>query len=414
MLADALARLDRALGRCTGDPHAAIHRRRARRRGGDRRRPPCSSSKDFAPYGRRRDAAVAVGVAGRRPAPARRRLAVRGRAGHGVKTGGQPVSRVHSVRPQLAQRRLGRAPARRRPTADWIDARSRTRCRSARPIDGAPASTGSSGGPSSSTRALDDYPTARNRPDDRWHEPAVAGTCDSVSSIPRQLLTDLDLTDTAHRAFADELAWRDFYADVLFRQPESAWQNLDRRFDAMPVDTDAAASGTLRAMVRGDDRVPDRRRRHAPADPRAGCTTGCGWSPPASWSRICTCRGSGAPGTSCSTWSTAIWPRTTTDGSGRRAAAPTLRRTSGSSTPPPSSERFDPDGRVRPAGCRSWARRGYPGPIVDHAAERTEAWRGTSWCDVPDKPHCSGVGCPLLALGSLDCQACSTNARPQS
>ena len=34
---------------------------------------------------------------------------------------------------------------------------------------------------------------------------------------------------------------QDHYADVLFRRPETAWQNLDRRFDALPVDTDAAA-----------------------------------------------------------------------------------------------------------------------------------------------------------------------------
>ncbi|MCB1005645.1 MAG: FAD-binding domain-containing protein, partial [Acidimicrobiales bacterium] len=34
---------------------------------------------------------------------------------------------------------------------------------------------------------------------------------------------------------------REFYADVLFVRPESAWRNLNPRMDAMPLDTDAAA-----------------------------------------------------------------------------------------------------------------------------------------------------------------------------
>ena len=61
---------------------------------------------------------------------------------------------------------------------------------------------------------------------------------------PRQLLADLDASgagERAHSVFSSELAWRDFYADVLFQRPESAWQNLDRKMDPMPVDTDAAA-----------------------------------------------------------------------------------------------------------------------------------------------------------------------------
>ena len=33
----------------------------------------------------------------------------------------------------------------------------------------------------------------------------------------------------------------EFYADVLHQRPESAWKNLDGRFDRMQVDTDDAA-----------------------------------------------------------------------------------------------------------------------------------------------------------------------------
>ena len=39
--------------------------------------------------------------------------------------------------------------------------------------------------------------------------------------------------------FVRQLCWRDFYADVLFRRPDAAWGNVDRRFDALPwVDDD--------------------------------------------------------------------------------------------------------------------------------------------------------------------------------
>jgi deoxyribodipyrimidine photo-lyase len=59
---------------------------------------------------------------------------------------------------------------------------------------------------------------------------------------PRQLLADLDAAgQRGHAVFETELAWREFYADVLFRQPETAWRNLNRKMDAMPVDRDTAA-----------------------------------------------------------------------------------------------------------------------------------------------------------------------------
>lgn len=61
---------------------------------------------------------------------------------------------------------------------------------------------------------------------------------------PRQLLVDVDASGDgarAHTVFSAELAWRDFYADVLFHHPQSAWENLNRRMDLLPVDTDAAA-----------------------------------------------------------------------------------------------------------------------------------------------------------------------------
>ena len=90
---------------------------------------------------------------------------------------------------------------------------------------------------------VDEYPDQRNLP-------AVAGTSKLSPALkwgtvhPRQLLADLDASGAGskgHTVFSSELAWREFYADVLFQQPRTAWENLNPKMNAMPVDTDAAA-----------------------------------------------------------------------------------------------------------------------------------------------------------------------------
>jgi deoxyribodipyrimidine photo-lyase len=90
---------------------------------------------------------------------------------------------------------------------------------------------------------LEQYPDARNLP-------GVPGTSRLSPALrwgtihPRQLLADLDASGAgprSHTVFSSELAWREFYADVLFRQPHTAHRNLNPAMDSMPVDTDAAA-----------------------------------------------------------------------------------------------------------------------------------------------------------------------------
>jgi deoxyribodipyrimidine photo-lyase len=90
---------------------------------------------------------------------------------------------------------------------------------------------------------VDGYPDQRDLP-------AVAGTSQLSPALkwgtmhPRQLLADLDASGVGskgHTVFSSELAWREFYADVLHQQPHTAWENLNSKMDAMPVDTDAAA-----------------------------------------------------------------------------------------------------------------------------------------------------------------------------
>ena len=57
---------------------------------------------------------------------------------------------------------------------------------------------------------------------------------------PARLLQELDPTSEHHSTFESELAWRDFYADVLFRRPDSA-ANLDTKLNGIAIDTDGAA-----------------------------------------------------------------------------------------------------------------------------------------------------------------------------
>lgn len=56
--------------------------------------------------------------------------------------------------------------------------------------------------------------------------------------------------------FTSELAWREFYADVLLHQPESAWHNLDATMDDLPLDTDAAARRRFDRWARGSTGYP--------------------------------------------------------------------------------------------------------------------------------------------------------------
>ncbi|MGM1064224.1 cryptochrome/photolyase family protein [Saccharothrix sp. Mg75] len=84
---------------------------------------------------------------------------------------------------------------------------------------------------------LPDYATRRDRPD-------LDGTSRFSAYLkwgvvhPRTLLADLG-DDEGSATFRNELAWRDFYADVLWHRPETARRNHDPKFDRMRLDDDA-------------------------------------------------------------------------------------------------------------------------------------------------------------------------------
>lgn len=97
--------------------------------------------------------------------------------------------------------------------------------------------------------------------DDRRDRPAIAGTSQLSPDLkwgtihPRTLLADVDASgagDAGHTAFSSELAWRDFYADVLFQKPHTAWENLNPKFDAIQLDTDAAARQKFKRWAKGE------------------------------------------------------------------------------------------------------------------------------------------------------------------
>ena len=49
---------------------------------------------------------------------------------------------------------------------------------------------------------------------------------------PRSLLADIDTDST----WATEIAWREFYADVLWHEPASAWHDLKPALEGMRYD----------------------------------------------------------------------------------------------------------------------------------------------------------------------------------
>ncbi len=84
--------------------------------------------------------------------------------------------------------------------------------------------------------SVDDY-------DDERDKPAAAGTSRlspylKVGAVhPRTLLADLGpKRSSGAGTFATELAWRDFYADVLWHHPESAWHDLKPQLGSLSYD----------------------------------------------------------------------------------------------------------------------------------------------------------------------------------
>ena len=73
---------------------------------------------------------------------------------------------------------------------------------------------------------------------------------------PRQILDRLDHAQPGHEAFASELAWRDFYADVLHHWPESAWTAWNPAMSAVRTDRGPVADERFAAWCVGQTGYP--------------------------------------------------------------------------------------------------------------------------------------------------------------
>ena len=104
-------------------------------------------------------------------------------------------------------------------------------------------------------KGLADYSADRDRPDkpgtSRMSAHLKFGTIH-----PRTLAADLDVRDRGAAAYLRELAFRDFYAAVLQQWPASAWRNWNAAFDSIEVDTGTDAEAAFDAWKQGRTGYP--------------------------------------------------------------------------------------------------------------------------------------------------------------
>jgi deoxyribodipyrimidine photo-lyase len=103
-------------------------------------------------------------------------------------------------------------------------------------------------------RALEGYDEMRNRAD-------LSGTSHLSHALafgeihPRTLLAQLG-DSAGHNTYRKEIAWREFYADVLWHNPHTVDDYYDKRFADMQYDTGAAAEARLTAWQQGKTGYP--------------------------------------------------------------------------------------------------------------------------------------------------------------
>lgn len=103
-------------------------------------------------------------------------------------------------------------------------------------------------------RALFNYDEQRNRAD-------LSGTSHLSHALsfgeihPRTLLAELADSD-GHNVYRKEIAWREFYADVLFHNPETTHEYYEPRFKAMRYDSGKDAEQKFEAWKSGNTGFP--------------------------------------------------------------------------------------------------------------------------------------------------------------
>ncbi|MEJ3657013.1 deoxyribodipyrimidine photo-lyase [Actinomycetes bacterium KLBMP 9759] len=103
---------------------------------------------------------------------------------------------------------------------------------------------------------VDHYGDERNRPDrDGTSRMSVHLKFGLIH--PRTMLADLAQrrSGSAH-VYRTEIAWREFYADILFQRPDSARRNYDPAFDALPLASGKTADAHFAAWCDGRTGFP--------------------------------------------------------------------------------------------------------------------------------------------------------------
>ena len=102
--------------------------------------------------------------------------------------------------------------------------------------------------------ALAGYPDNRN-------SPGIDGTSMMSPYLrfglvhPRQLLAESHPHDV-NKSFVSEICWREFYADVLFNKPQTAWENLQAKMNVLPHDAGSIAEERFKAWCAGRTGYP--------------------------------------------------------------------------------------------------------------------------------------------------------------
>ncbi len=101
---------------------------------------------------------------------------------------------------------------------------------------------------------LNKYKDERNNPDrDGCSKMSVYLRFGTIH--PRQLLDELS-SNQNHDVYRSELCWREFYGDVLFHQPHTTWKNLQPKMDSIQVDTDEHAEKKFAQWCAGNTGYP--------------------------------------------------------------------------------------------------------------------------------------------------------------
>ncbi|WP_448625508.1 cryptochrome/photolyase family protein [Geodermatophilus sp. URMC 64] len=255
-LADLCSSLDGALVVRSGDPVDVVPRLAAQA-GADS----VHVSADAGPYGRRRDAAVERALGDVPLVRTGSPYAVT--PGRLTKDDGTPY-RVFSPFARAWRAHGWRTPAAHPRAVAWHRGAASEDLPPAQHLDGVRLPPAGEAAARAAWRRFRDERLAGY--DDTRDRPGVDGT--SRLSVylkygcvhPRTLLADLAGADDVPRAhvrrFTDELAWRDFYADVLWHRPETAHESFDRRMARLEYDTGPDADARFDAWAQGRTGYP--------------------------------------------------------------------------------------------------------------------------------------------------------------